>query len=78
MCIKTVYTDVVFYYIKITQIHTQDSAECGNSRKFVLKLRSELNAFNLGGSEFQVEDPEKAKLVLNRSKTGQYEGAVKT
>ena len=30
-------------------------------------MYSELNVFNLSGSVFQVEDPEKAKLVLNRS-----------
>ena len=34
------------------------------------KKYSELNIFILSGSVFQVEDPEKAKLVLNRSIRG--------
>ena len=34
-------------------------------------MLSELNIFNLSGRGFQVEDPEKAKLVLNRSIRGQ-------
>ena len=70
MCIKTTYTDVVLYYIKVIQIQAYDSIECRNLRKFILKLHSELNVFNLGGSVFQVEDPEKAKLVLNWSIRG--------
>ena len=44
--------------------------ECWNLSKYILRLHSELNVFNLGGSVFQVEDPEKAKLVLNRSIRG--------
>ena len=68
MCIKTAH--VVFYYIKVTQIQAYDSAECRNLRKFILKLHSEINVFNLGGSVFQVEDPEKTKLVLNWSIRG--------
>ena len=64
---------MVIYYIKVIQIQAYDSEECRNLRKFILKLHSELNVFNLGGSVFQDEDPEKAKLVLNC----QYEGTVK-
>ena len=71
MCIKTVYTDVVFYYNNVIQIQASDSAECRNLRKFIFKMLSELNIFNLSGRGFQVEDPEKAKLVLNRSIRGQ-------
>ena len=70
MFIKTTYTDVVLYYINVLQILAYDSEECRNLRKFILKLHSELNVFNLGGSVFQVEDPEKAKLVLNWSIRG--------
>ena len=44
--------------------------ECRNLRKFILKLLRVLNVSNLGGNVFQVEDPEKAKLVLNRSTRG--------
>ena len=61
MCIKTTYTDAVFYYIKIIQIQARDSAEFRNLRKFILKLHCELNVFYLGGSVFQAEDPEKRK-----------------
>ena len=75
MCIRTTYTDVVLYYIKVIQMQAWDSVECRNLRKFILKVHSELNVFNLGGNVFQVEDPEKAKLVLNWSIRGQ--GAVK-
>ena len=68
--IKTNPPDVVFYYIKVIQIQAYDSEECRNVSKFILKLHSELSVFNLGGSVFQVEDPEKAKLVLNWSIRG--------
>ena len=59
MSVNTAYTDVVFYYIKIIQIQSRDSAEFRNLRKFILKLHCELNVFYLGGSVFQAEDPEK-------------------
>ena len=65
-------TQCQFYNIKVIQAQAQDSVECRNIRKFILKLYSELNVFNWGGSVFQVEDSEKATLVLNRSISSVY------
>ena len=37
----------------------------GNYANLFLKLSSELHVTNLGGSEFQVEDPEKTNTDLS-------------
>ena len=64
---------MVFYFTEVIQVQAYTRR---NLRKFILKLHSELNFdfflffFNLRGSAFQAEDPEKAKLVLNRSIRG--------
>ena len=42
----------------------------GTLLKFILKLNSELNVFNLCGSVFQAEDPEKQSAYLKKVDTG--------
>ena len=61
MCIKTAYTDVLFYYIKIIQIQASYSAVWEHAQIY-FKIYSELNVFNLGGSVFQLRIQEKQNL----------------
>ena len=71
MCIKTVYIQTwCFITLKSYKYRPSIVQSVGTYANFILKLHSELNVFNLSGNVFQVEDPEKAKLVLNWSIRG--------
>jgi len=77
MCIKTAYIIQSWYIITLELYKYRPrivpSAECRNFRNFILRLQSELKVFNLGGSAFQVEDPEKSKACLKQVNTSARE-----
>ena len=62
MCNKTAYTDVVFFITLKSYKYRPLIVQCGNMRKFIKKLSSELNVLNLGRSVFQLRILEKQNL----------------